>query len=209
MLKNYTFPKERIFTFNDAVFSIAITLLVLDIELPSYELYEKRGFGFTMSYLVPDFIGFFVSFMVIALYWKFYLLISRYIKEFDDKLFSINIFVLLFVALLPFSTSFFVDHFDNLGPFTFYCGNLVFLGMFLYLMTRIVLKRAKLKLDPIDAQWLRFRAFWAVLFWLIIMILSIVWESNLLKLCIPMIFVIQFFAKKIYNRKFKKQRRGN
>lgn len=36
MLKKYTYKKERIFAFTDAVFSIAITILVLDIALPSY-----------------------------------------------------------------------------------------------------------------------------------------------------------------------------
>jgi uncharacterized membrane protein len=206
MLKKYTFPRERIFAFNDAVFSIAITLLVLDIELPPYQEFADRGFARTMQNLVPDFIGFFVSFMVIALYWKFYLLISRYIKVFDEKLFQLNVFVLLFVALLPFSTGFFVDHFDHNGPFTFYCGNLVFLGLFLYFMTRIILKRAKVQLDPIDAQWLHFRAFWAVLFWVIFMVISIIWNNSLLKLLIPIIFVVQLLAKKFYSRKFKKAR---
>lgn len=205
MLKKYTYKKERIFGFTDAVFSIAITILVLDIELPSYAEYNDRGFAKTLAYLVPDFIGFFVSFLVIALYWKFYLLISRYIIDFDDKLFSINVFLLLFVALLPFSTGFFVDNFDAAGPFTFYCGNLVFLGFFLYLMTRIAIKRAKLKLDPIEAQWLRFRAFWAVLFWIILMIVSMFWNGFLLKLFIPLIFVVQSMAKLYYNRRFKKR----
>lgn len=204
MLKKYTFPKDRIFTFTDAVFSIAITLLVLDIELPSYQEYRNLGFGKTMRNLVPDFIGFFVSFMVIALYWKFYLLISRYIKDFDDKLLTYNTLLLLFVVLLPFSTSFFVEYFDFSGPFTFYCGNLVFIGLFLYLITRIVLKRAKVQLNPIDAQWLRFRAFWAVLFWLILMLISIYMNSNMVKLFIPLIFVIQFIAKKYYTNKIDK-----
>ncbi|WP_415376940.1 TMEM175 family protein [Patiriisocius sp. Uisw_017] len=45
--------------FNDAVCSIAITLLVLDIELPLYQVYQERCFGPTLRYLVPDFISFF------------------------------------------------------------------------------------------------------------------------------------------------------
>ena len=64
MLKKYTFPKDRVFTFTDAVFSIAITLLVLDIEMPSYNEYAERGFSASLQYLVPDFIGFFVSFVL-------------------------------------------------------------------------------------------------------------------------------------------------
>lgn len=204
MLKNYTFPKERIFGFTDAVFSIAITLLVLDIDLPSIEVVRQRGFGLTLQYLIPDFIGFFVSFMVIALYWKFYLIYSRYIKEFDSKLLQINIFVLLFVALLPFSTAFFVDGFDLRYPFTFYCGNLVMLGLFMYVQLRVVLKRAKLLLNPIDANYLIFRGLLAVLFWLVLLVVSLL-HTYYAKLAIPFIFIIQYLGKLYYNRKFKKK----
>lgn len=207
MLKKYNFPKERIFQFNDAVFSIAITLLVLDITIPTLAQFREHGFGVSLQFLVPDFIGFFVSFMVIALYWKFYLLVSRYVTDFDDKLFKLNIFLLLAVVLLPFSTGFFVDFFDERGPFTFYCGNLVFLGLILYIMTHIILKRAKLKIDPIDAQWLRFRGALVVVFWLIIMILSF-YLDVILKLFIPVIFIIQFIAKFYFNRKFKKRNKS-
>ena len=154
----------------------------------------------SLRYLVPDFIGFFVSFMVIALYWKFYLLVSRYITVFDDALFRLNIFLLLSVVLLPFSTGFFVDYLDARGPFTFYCANLVLLGLVLYIMTRIVLKRAKIKIDPVDAEWLRFRGLWAVVFWLVFFVLSF-FIGSILVLCIPSIFVVQFFAKLYYNRK--------
>ena len=200
MLKNYTFPKERIFGFTDAVFSIAITLLVLEISIPTFTSLKERGIELTFSYLVPDFIGFFISFMVIALYWKFYLIYSRYIQDFDNKLLTINTFMLLAVALLPFSTGFFVQGFDYVGPFTFYCGNLVFLGLMMLLQLRVVLKRAKLQIGKHDASYLIFRGWLAVLFWLVLMVLSF-FISPYDKVAIPLIFVLQLLGKWHYNRK--------
>lgn len=186
------------------MFSIAITLLVLDIDLPSIEVVKQRGFSLTLQYLIPDFIGFFVSFMVIALYWKFYLIYSRYIKQFDSKLLQINVFILLFVALLPFSTAFFVDSFDSIYPFTFYCGNLVMLGLFMYVQLRVVLKRAKLLLNPIDAAYLRFRGLLVVVFWLLLLFVSLL-HPYYAKLAIPLIFIMQFLGKLYYSRKFRKK----
>ncbi len=63
MLKNYTFQKERIFSFTDAVFSIAITLLVLEITIPTFVTLKERGIALTFQHLYPEFIGFFVSFI--------------------------------------------------------------------------------------------------------------------------------------------------
>lgn len=203
MLKKYTFPKERIFAFNDAVFSIAITLLVLEIDLPSISEIKARGIGVSLQYLIPDFIGFFVSFMVIALYWKFYLIYSRYIKDFDNKLLQINILILMFVALLPFSTGFFVDNFDLKIPFSFYCGNLVMLGLFMYIMLRLVLQRGRLQIHPIDAQYLRFRGLLAVLFWLALFVLSF-YVGGRYRFGIFLIFIIQGLGKWYYQRKMKK-----
>ncbi len=203
MLKNYTFQKERIFGFTDAVFSIAITLLVLEISIPSFSVIKEHGIGHAFQVLIPDFIGFFVSFMVIALYWKFYLIYSRYIQDFDNKLLSINTFMLLGVALLPFSTGFFVNGINYVGPFTFYCGNLVFLGLMMLLQMRIVLKRAKLQIGKYDAAYLTFRAWLAVLFWLVLMVLSL-YIHPFDKFSIFLIFVFQLLGRWYYNRKSRK-----
>ena len=204
MLKKYTFPKERIFAFNDAVFSIAITLLVLEIAIPTSASIKERGVSLSFQLLTPDFIGFVVSFMVIALYWKFYLIYSRYIVSFDNKLLSLNIYILLLVALLPFSTGFFVEGIVFNGPFTFYCGNLVFLGLMMYIQLRIVLKRAKLQISKNDAGYLRFRAILAVVFWAIMMLLSFWFYSQKMVLAIFSIFIFQYLGKWYYERKSNK-----
>ena len=152
--------------------------------------------------LIPSFIGFFVSFIVIALYWKFYLLYSRYINSFDSRLFWYNTFMLLFIALLPFSTAFFVDGVLQIIPYSFYCANLVALSLVVYLMVRLIMKRAKLKVSSITIAWIRFRAFTTLLVWIVAFALSFNFPI-MARVCIAFVFVIQGIGKLYYKRKHK------
>jgi uncharacterized membrane protein len=108
--------------------------------------------------------------------------------------------ILLSVALLPFSTGFFVQGFDYVGPFTFYCGNLVFLGLMMLFQLIIVLKRAKLQIAKHDASYLLFRGWLAVVFWAVLMVLSL-FISPYDKFLIPLIFVFQLIGKWYFTRK--------
>jgi uncharacterized membrane protein len=97
---------ERIVFFSDAVFAIAITLLALEIRLPSSEnlltdsqLFEKLG-GIWHRYL-----GYFLSFMVIGVFWMAHHRKFRLIKSYDGRLMLLNLLMLMVIAFIPFPTS--------------------------------------------------------------------------------------------------------
>jgi len=53
------FQLERIILFSDAVFAIAITLLVLEIKVPEIEGNTDQDLLNTLLHLTPKFVGFF------------------------------------------------------------------------------------------------------------------------------------------------------
>jgi len=137
-MRYITYEKERVKNFTDAVFSIAMTILVLDIDVPEIGSIQRIGFSQVLSNRIPQFIGFFVSFLVIGLFWKAHLRSFRYAKFIDGKLLWINIFLLLFIVLLPFSTAMYVGNFGQTGAFRFYCLNIVAIGIMNVLMNRYI-----------------------------------------------------------------------
>jgi uncharacterized membrane protein len=68
-IKPDTFPHERIALFSDAVFAIAITLLVIEIKIPTHAQVHAHGLAGALSEMIPLFIGYLVSFLVITLFW--------------------------------------------------------------------------------------------------------------------------------------------
>lgn len=91
---------ERVVFFSDAVFAIAITLLVLEIKPPHLEELNERALGHALLGLFPKFIGFVISFMITGLMWIEHHRIFRYIKDYDAGLLWRNLLLLLCVSFV-------------------------------------------------------------------------------------------------------------
>src|SRR5499427_2232566 len=92
---------DRVLFFSDAVFAIAITLLVVDIRVPEvvidagHQLYESR----------EKILSFVVSFLVIGLFWIGHHRLFRYITALDRPLIFLNLLFLGTIAFLPYPTA--------------------------------------------------------------------------------------------------------
>ena len=60
------FQLERLILFTDAVFAIAITLLVIEIKVPELHHRTEQEAIDGLLQLIPKFVGFFISFFIIA-----------------------------------------------------------------------------------------------------------------------------------------------
>ncbi|MEP7356652.1 MAG: TMEM175 family protein [Anaerolineales bacterium] len=100
------FGLDRVVFFSDAVIAIAITLLVLELKVPEIEP-NLVGAELTQRVLAlwPNYLGFFTSFWVIGMYWVTHHRMFRYIQGYDQGLLLINLWVLFFIALMPFPTA--------------------------------------------------------------------------------------------------------
>lgn len=97
---------ERVIFFSDAVFAIAITLLVLEIRLPppteavkDAELLSKL-LGLWQSYM-----AYVLSFLVIGTFWIGHHRKFHFIRRTDPMLIRLNLLFLMIVAFVPFPSA--------------------------------------------------------------------------------------------------------
>jgi uncharacterized membrane protein len=93
----------RILAFSDGVFAFAITLLIIDVRLPAG--ISSANLGSSLIELWPNYLAFLLSFFVIGLYWSAHIRLFREITRYDQNLIWLNLLFLLFIVVIPFSTS--------------------------------------------------------------------------------------------------------
>ena len=124
---------KRIQALTDGVFAIAMTLLVLNFEVPTIpegsavQMLPKLVLG-----LWPKFFNYVLSFILLAIFWIAHHRQFHFIKFIDQKLLWINILGLMFIVLIPFSTSLIAEYGDvQIAALVFEC-NLLVIGWLFY-----------------------------------------------------------------------------
>lgn len=124
-MSNKTFENkreiERFILFTDAVIAIAITLLVIDINVPAIEsLKSSSQIWELLGKSKFEVLGFVISFMVISNFWVIHLKIFSKIERYTNTLIKINLIFLLFVTMISFITRFLVDYPGNMVSVSLY-----------------------------------------------------------------------------------------
>ena len=121
---------RRLEALSDGIFAISMTLLVLNLTLPEggpgniqielHDLIVGQGYKF---------FNYALSFILLAVYWMVHHQQFHHIKRVDTRLLWINVFMLMLVALVPFSTDIVGDFTgETLGEMIF-AGNLFVLSL--------------------------------------------------------------------------------
>ena len=96
---------DRILDLSDDVFAFALTLLVLDLVVPAFV--SSQDSSVLPSLLAGEWNGFFnyfLSFIMIALWWSAHQRYFEYIRGYDGRLRVLNLLMLLTITLIPFLT---------------------------------------------------------------------------------------------------------
>jgi uncharacterized membrane protein len=120
----------RIVAFSDGVFSIAITLLVLNLGIDKgltegqidNALWEQRDFFFAYA----------ISFAVIGRFWLVHHRFFSEVQAFDGRLIGLNLLYLGWIVLIPFSSELLGEYGGRTTAVVFYSANLavvVLLGL--------------------------------------------------------------------------------
>ncbi len=129
--------KHRLEALADGVFAIAVTLIVLEIKVP--ELARTASLADVAHALkpqMPALFAYLLTFMICGTFWFLHQMSFHWIAHVDRPLVFANIFFLMFVSLMPFSTSMFAHFMGNSIGLMFYFGNAAAIGIFLHLHWR-------------------------------------------------------------------------
>jgi uncharacterized membrane protein len=124
---------SRIVAFSDGVFSIAITLLVLNLniktDLPGKELSEAL-WGQRENLL-----AYAISFAVIGRFWLVHHRFFSEVKAFDSRLIALNMLYLGWIVLIPFSSQVLGEYGGKTPSVVLYSANLAGVVLIGLLMT--------------------------------------------------------------------------
>jgi uncharacterized membrane protein len=102
----HTSETTRLEAFSDGVFAIAITLLILEVKVPTPAASQAVG-GLWRALVLqwPSFASYVISFATIGIMWINHHAMFQYIRRTDRGLLLLHIVFLLLISFVPYPTS--------------------------------------------------------------------------------------------------------
>ena len=94
----------RLEAFSDGVIAVAITLLVLNIGVPSFAETRQRRSPTSCGVNWPVYAAYVTSFLTIGIIWINHHVMIRRLREPDHMILFLNLLLLMSIAVLPFAT---------------------------------------------------------------------------------------------------------
>lgn len=111
---------DRTTAFSDGVFAIAITLLVLSLDIPSLPDGKHEQLAEALSDLAPQLFSYALSFAVIARFWVLHHGLFGDLVRVDSRLTVLNLVYLALISFLPFPTEILGQYGDTAESVTLY-----------------------------------------------------------------------------------------
>jgi len=100
----------RVEAFSDGVFAIAMTLLVIEIKVPSHEVVAAHGLARSLADLWPSYLAYLTSFVTVLDIWVHHHGVFLLIRRNDHTFLYLNGLLLLFVTFVPFPTALLAEY---------------------------------------------------------------------------------------------------
>jgi len=186
------FPTNRLETLTDGLFAIAMTILVVTIEIPMGPIHTSQLFLQTTGEILPKYIVYFLSFLILACFWINHHILFL-IKKANMTLIWINVFWLMFIALVPLSTSLIAQFPQYQLSQVIFDVNILVVGLFAYMIWKYSVDHDLIleKVKPYDPYIKRITLFTPaiVILSMLISFINLKW-SLLILFMIPVLFVV-------------------
>ena len=144
---------DRIGTFSDSVFAVAITLLVLNIRVPSISLHvTNRTLASELGALWPNYEAFVLSFVIIGLYWILHHLMFRYVERYNGLFLWLNLFFLMCIVFMPFTASLISGYGDTATATIVYAANLAVASLLMTVIWWYSIGKGQLMIKGFDIE---------------------------------------------------------
>jgi uncharacterized membrane protein len=124
---------ERLAALSDGIFAVAMTLLVLDLHIPSAEqIHSERELLAALGALAPQWIAYGMSFLTLGIFWAGQQTQLNHIARGTRDLTWIHLAFLFTITLLPFSTRLLAEFITYRAALGIYWLNILAPGAMLY-----------------------------------------------------------------------------
>ena len=147
---------QRTVSFSDAVIAIAITLLALELEVPQIpENLAAAQLPSALLELWPKLFSFVLSFWIIGFYWLAHHRIFNHVTAYDRGMLLINLLFLMWIVLMPFSSSLIGEYENQQLPVIIYAIHNILTSLTLAWLWRHAFKEGRLVETNLDSQLVR------------------------------------------------------
>jgi uncharacterized membrane protein len=187
---------DRVLFFSDAVFAIAITLLIVDLRVPDVPHVQS---GQLLRRSIPQIGGFAYSFAAIGLFWLAHHGLFRHIKGLDRPLVLLNLLFLGTIAFVPYPTALLSAAGDQVSATVFYAASLATVGLAeaaVWLYAIRIRELAMPRLSPAMRRWVLLRILRTPMVFLLSIPVALI-QPNLAKYFWLLIFVGGFVLRRL------------
>ena len=131
----------RLEAFSDGVFAIIVTLLVLELKVPSLTDHRSAAdLGHQLLVLLPKFLSWLISFIIVCKFWLNHHHVLGLARHGDYAMVWLNAIFLMFQSFVPFPTALMGEYPSNPLAVAFFGIVMAFNTMLFMLLHRYVLR---------------------------------------------------------------------
>lgn len=135
---------QRIQSLTDAVFAVAMTLLILEVRLPAgFDTVSLKAYFLTTTAI--ELFVYAIGFITLGIFWIGSHFHHHHIKKTDRVSSWLNILFLMFICVIPFSIGFINKYKHTQEAIIFFCTNLILITLVNVVMLLYAWKKQYIK----------------------------------------------------------------
>jgi uncharacterized membrane protein len=139
---------DRLAALSDGIFAVAMTLLVLDLHIPTAaQVHGERELLAALAALGPQWVAYGMSFLTLGIFWAGQQTQLNHLAEGTRDLTWIHLGFLFAITLLPLSTRLLAEFISYRGALGIYWLNILALGVVLYWSWKYATRAGLIKAD--------------------------------------------------------------